>query len=360
LHDEVPETDQPGAGALREYQRRLAARVRRGDGHLPAPDHEDAWLKGYVGERVFGEQLNSAALAAGGVAVLHDLVLPGARANVDHVIVGPAGISVVDAKAWGGRVWIGRDTIGQGRRSRRAHMDGLRGQVNRVHAILARAGRDDVPVQGLLCMVNANRGISAHRVHWLDGVGIGTMPRVIEHVMRPGTVGLDDVRGLHAVLAGAFTVGGGSIEPTEPRRAAPPAPVVVGPRRRVRVPRRQRHRPGGRFVLNAFAILLALTLLAGLVSAMTTVTPRALQHLQERTRPMSRHELDGRRAELRAVARRRAHGPVRGPRVVARSDAFTLVYRRGRRCRVILTVSRSPELFGRPPIAVRSTGCAKR
>jgi hypothetical protein len=193
-------------------------------------------------------------------------------------------------------------------------------------------------------------------VQWLDGVGIGTMPRVIEHVIRPGTVALDDVRGLQALLAGAFTVGGGSFAPTEPRRAAPPPPVAVGPRRQVRVGRRQ----GGRFVLKAFAILLAITLLAGLVSAMTTVTPRALQDLQKRTKPMSRGDLDGRRAQLRAIARRRAHGAVRGPRVVARTDAFTLIYRRGRRCRVTLTVSRSPEIFGRPPTAVRSTGCAKR
>src|SRR5258706_547906 len=88
---------------------------------------------------------------------------------------------------------------------------------------------------GLLCMVNANRGISAHRVRWLDGVGLGTMPRVIDHVMRPGAVGLDDVRGLQALLAGAFTGGGGSLAPAEPRRAAPPAPVALGPSRRVRV-----------------------------------------------------------------------------------------------------------------------------
>jgi hypothetical protein len=113
-------------------------------------------------------------------------------------------------------------------------------------------------------------------------------------------------------------------------------------------------------VLKAFAILLTFTLLAALISVAATVTPPALQHLQDQTRPMSRHDLDGRRAQLRAVARRRAHGPVRGPRVVARSDAFALIYRRGRRCRVTLTVSRSPELFGRPPAAVRSTGCAKR
>jgi hypothetical protein len=128
----------------------------------------------------------------------------------------------------------------------------------------------------------------------------------------------------------------------------------------MRFPRRRQHRRSRRFAAKAFAILLTFALLAVIVSAVATVTPRALQHLEDSTRLMSRHDLDARRAQLRAVARRRAHGAMRGPRVVARSEAFTLIYRRGRRCQVTLTVSRSPEIFGRPATAVRSTGCAKR
>jgi hypothetical protein len=36
-----------------------------------------------------------------GYLVLHDRAIPGARANVDHLVVGPSGAYVVDSKNWG-------------------------------------------------------------------------------------------------------------------------------------------------------------------------------------------------------------------------------------------------------------------
>ena len=36
--------------------------------------------------------------------VLHDRRIPGSRANVDHIVVAPSGVWVIDAKAYGGKV----------------------------------------------------------------------------------------------------------------------------------------------------------------------------------------------------------------------------------------------------------------
>ena len=39
-----------------------------------------------------------------GVSVLHDLRVPGSRANIDHLCVGPGGVTVVDSKNYAGKV----------------------------------------------------------------------------------------------------------------------------------------------------------------------------------------------------------------------------------------------------------------
>lgn len=50
---------------------------------------------GFAGERAVGEELNQ--LLASGYRIFHDLPMPGF--NVDHVVVGPAGVFAVETKA---------------------------------------------------------------------------------------------------------------------------------------------------------------------------------------------------------------------------------------------------------------------
>ncbi|MFI6920824.1 nuclease-related domain-containing protein [Nonomuraea spiralis] len=85
--------------------------VRRWRVHSPAA----AWRKGAVGERATARRLRS--LEAAGYTVLHDRRLPRSRANLDHLVIGPCGVVVVDSKRWRrktrisrrrGQVWIGR------------------------------------------------------------------------------------------------------------------------------------------------------------------------------------------------------------------------------------------------------------
>nr|WP_246803762.1 nuclease-related domain-containing protein [Cellulomonas hominis] len=55
---------------------------------------------GRRGELRTGEVLNQIAAKPGGPTVLHDLTIPGSRANIDHVVVSGRRITLVDSKVW--------------------------------------------------------------------------------------------------------------------------------------------------------------------------------------------------------------------------------------------------------------------
>jgi hypothetical protein len=61
-----------------------------------------AWRRGAVGERRTARLLRR--LERDGYASLHDLAVPGSAANVDHLVIGPSGVFVVDSKQYTGRV----------------------------------------------------------------------------------------------------------------------------------------------------------------------------------------------------------------------------------------------------------------
>jgi hypothetical protein len=63
-----------------------------------------SWRKGAEGEEAIGRTFER--LSAEGFIVLHDRRKPGTRWNLDHVIVGPPGVYVIDAKYYSGRLEI--------------------------------------------------------------------------------------------------------------------------------------------------------------------------------------------------------------------------------------------------------------
>jgi hypothetical protein len=73
-----------------------------------------AWRRGAAGERRTARVL--AALERQGWAVLHDLAVPRSQANLDHLVIGPGGVFVIDSKQYrgrlqfdqSGRLWHGR------------------------------------------------------------------------------------------------------------------------------------------------------------------------------------------------------------------------------------------------------------
>jgi Nuclease-related domain len=43
--------------------------------------------------------------------VFHDLAVPGSPANVDHLVIGPTGLFVIDSKQWTGSIQQGADGL---------------------------------------------------------------------------------------------------------------------------------------------------------------------------------------------------------------------------------------------------------
>jgi hypothetical protein len=80
-----------------------AAAVAWGLRFRPSPDAV-AWRRGAAGERRTARLLGR--LERHGWTVLHDLAIPGSRANIDHLTIGPGGVVVVDSKQYSGRLQL--------------------------------------------------------------------------------------------------------------------------------------------------------------------------------------------------------------------------------------------------------------
>ncbi len=110
----APDPGVAGGPARREYERRIAsreARTRDRFGHrlgglilalTSEPQSTRAWAIGAKGE----EKLAKALEGIEGLRVLHDRRVPGTRGNIDHIVVAPAGVFVVNAKRYQGKIEI--------------------------------------------------------------------------------------------------------------------------------------------------------------------------------------------------------------------------------------------------------------
>ena len=68
-----------------------------------------AWRRGAAGERQTARLLDR--LDHDGYQVLHDLAMPDSAANVDHLVIGPTGVFVIDSKQWTGSVHQSSDGL---------------------------------------------------------------------------------------------------------------------------------------------------------------------------------------------------------------------------------------------------------
>jgi hypothetical protein len=62
-----------------------------------------AWRRGAKGERLTARRL---CRLGRGWTVFHDLAIPGSRANVDHLVIGPPGVFLIDSKHYRGRLTL--------------------------------------------------------------------------------------------------------------------------------------------------------------------------------------------------------------------------------------------------------------
>ena len=215
------ETGTAGSSARREYERRAAkreARIREAHPQLGGlilalsdePQSTTAWERGARGEELLGTRLDG--LAARGVRLLHDRRIPGTRANIDHIAVGPTGVHVIDAKRYKGRPSLRveggllRPRVEKllvGSRDCTRLVEGMHEQVDVVRSALDAATLTDVPVQGALCFVEADWPLVGGSFV-IANVAVLSPKKLAERLVAPGLMTDDDVETVHRALARAF------------------------------------------------------------------------------------------------------------------------------------------------------------
>ena len=210
-----------GASARREHERRVAKREDRIRTRHPRlgglilavtdePQSTRAWERGAVGEEKLARRLDE--LLARGARVLHDRRIPGTRANIDHIVVGPAGIFVIDAKRYKGRPHLRveggifrprTEKLMVGSRDCSKLVPGVARQVDLVTAAIQKSDPNSVPVRGMLCFVDADWPlfggdftIAAIEVLWPK--------KIAERVLVSQALTIDQIANLHAMLAAYF------------------------------------------------------------------------------------------------------------------------------------------------------------
>ncbi len=219
---EAPSIDvgRAGGSARGEYERRAAKRDaktrdrwgdRLGGAILKltvAPQSTRAWRIGAEGE----EKLAAALAEVENIAVLNDRRVKGTRGNIDHILVAPAGVFVVDAKNYRGLIRV-RDRGGLFRTDLRLYVgrrdcshlaEGLRWQVEAVTRALASVGAGDMPaVTPVLCFVDGEWPLF-RRPETFDGVrleGIRSLRKLVTATEHLDAATIDR---LTAILAAAL------------------------------------------------------------------------------------------------------------------------------------------------------------
>ena len=171
----APDAGVAGGSAHREFDRRSAkreARIRAAHPKLGGlilaltdePQSTRAFKIGGAGETKLGRHFDRLA-AAGDIVALHDRKIIKPRGQVDHVVIGPAAVYVVDAKNYNGRVHIrstgpfgmGEQLLYVGRRDCSRLADAMAKQVTAVREALAGLPEaEGVTVTPVLAFVDAD------------------------------------------------------------------------------------------------------------------------------------------------------------------------------------------------------------
>ncbi len=187
---QLGEDVEAGQGAAEQAQRigervsRLELELERVGAELEqARRAQQAWLAGAEGEARVGEQLRQLELQ--GWRMLHDVHWPGrAKANIDHIAVGPGGVLVIDAKNWSGEVRLRHGELYQNGYTRKRETASALEQCAAVSALLEPQHRS--MAQGWICLVGQPDVISSTStgvtVVGIDGLvgAVLALPAVLE------------------------------------------------------------------------------------------------------------------------------------------------------------------------------------
>ncbi len=136
--------------------------------------------------------------------VLHRCRVPGKRGKISHVVVGPAGITVVDSRNYNGRrATVRGGQLRVGNRDRVDLIDGVLDNAARVQSLLADSPYAGVDVNAALAWgsVEGSRSIES-----VDGrVTVWGTGRIAGEASRPGPLSSREVEALASYLAGELS-----------------------------------------------------------------------------------------------------------------------------------------------------------
>lgn len=209
-----------GGSAAHEFRRRHDARQERVQANHPVigkfllavfddPQSTRAWSSGADGEQALGGMLER--IAGPELRVLHDRRVPRTTANIDHLVICPSGVFVVDSKRYvnrrpelkveGGILRPRVELLMVGGRDRTNLVDGVDKQVRLVRTALAE--EPEVPVRGMLCFINADWPVIGGDFMVRD-VGVLWPKKLAKLLVAPGPLDADRIAGLQWRLHEAF------------------------------------------------------------------------------------------------------------------------------------------------------------
>jgi Nuclease-related domain len=172
------------------------------------PQSTRAWAIGAGGE----EKLADAFAGVEGLRALHDRGVRGTRRNIDHVVVSAAGVFIVDAKHYRGRIeirnrgWFFRPDLRLyvGGRDRSQLARDMAWQVEAVAAALNAAGVDPLPpITPVLCFVDGEWPLVGAPDEF-EGVRLESDRTVLKLVSRSRDLDAATIDRLTATLAAAL------------------------------------------------------------------------------------------------------------------------------------------------------------
>ncbi len=205
-----------GTSARREHERRTAKDDQRRKDEwgpfagvvkalTPEKQSTKAWSSGAAGEAAVGARLDG--LASESIRVMHDRRIPGSRANIDHFVVTPGGVWVIDTKRYvgpapqkqveGGIIRPRVELLTVKGRDKTALVDGVLKQVGHVRDAVG-----EVPVFGVLCFVDAEWGLLAD-AFTVKGVHVVWPKKLAKMIVKTADAGID-VAGVADVVARRF------------------------------------------------------------------------------------------------------------------------------------------------------------
>jgi hypothetical protein len=173
--------------------------------------HDSTWRIGHI-DHIIAKDLESRT-ADDHLLWLHDRSRPGTvHATIDHIAIGPGGITVIDSKNLSGKIRVSNaggmfgprmDTLTVNNRDHTALVSAVEEQIEAVRDILAMRGMPHIEVSGALC-INNGEGLPLFRQLRVRGVLIDSTKAVANLAGRTGALNSETVAVAHAHLLSAL------------------------------------------------------------------------------------------------------------------------------------------------------------